>query len=195
MFDSRFPARRHEMSKRLVGTLATVALCSVALHAGEKVKVDWDQSADFSKFHTYSWAEMPTTARPMLALEIRGSIDQELTNRGLKETKSGGDLIVSIHGSADSDVELPVSDPTYAATGGVPLPDATVWSPSGAGGSRMISKGTLVVDLVDSSSHRPVWRGTASGALKTKSSALQKQVHKSVAEMFKDFPPQKEVSH
>jgi hypothetical protein len=183
------------MNKRLLGPLATVALCVAGLY-GEKVTVDWDRNADFSKFRTYSWAEMPTTTRPMLAMEIRGSIDQELASRGFKETKSGGDVIVSIHGSADSDVELPVADPTYAATGGEPLPGATVWSPGGSSGaSRMIRKGTLVVDFVDSASRRPIWRGTASGALKTKSSELQKQVHKSVAEMFKDFPPQKAVSH
>lgn len=184
------------MSKRLLGPLATLVLSVAGFYAGEKVEVDWDKSADFSKLRTYTWAEMPTTTRPLLALEIKGSIDQELTSRGLREANSGGDVIVSIHGSADSDVEVPVSDPTYAATGGEPLPNATVWSPGGSSGaSRMIRKGTLVVDLVDSASRHPIWRGTASGALKTKSSELQKQVHKSVAEMFKDFPPQKTLSH
>jgi len=158
------------------------------LHAGD-VKTAWDKNADFSKYRTYAWAPVGATSRPLLAIEVRADVDAELAKKGLTIDTDHPDLIVHAYGSVDSESSIPVSDPTYAASGSRPTDVVTMWSNPSVGSVSSVSKGTLVIDISDTSRRQSVWRAIAKGSLKEKSSELQKQVQKSVTRMFQDFPP------
>ena len=164
---------------------------SLPLHAGSKVKTAWDENTDFSKYHTYAWAPAAATSRPLLAIAIRADVDAELKNKGLTIDPDHPDVIVHVYGSVDSESSIPVSDPTFAATGRRPVDGVTMWTNASVGTVSSVSKGTLVVDMSDAATKRPIWRAIAKDTLKEKSSELQKQVQESVARMFQDFPPSK----
>jgi len=168
--------------------VAFLACASPALHAGD-VKTAWDKNTDFSKYRTYAWAPVAATSRPLLAIEVRADVDAELAKKGLTLNTDHPDLIVHAYGSVDSESSIPVSDPTYAATGSRPIDAVTMWTNPSVGAVSSVSKGTLVIDISDASRRQSVWRAIAKGSLKEKSSELQKQVQKSVTRMFQDFPP------
>jgi hypothetical protein len=48
----------------------------------QRVKFDYDKSADFAKFKTYAWIKRTPAANPNLDLYIMGAVDHDL---GLKE--------------------------------------------------------------------------------------------------------------
>jgi len=178
-----------------VGILLVAAFVCVGVpaHAGSKVQVAWDKNTDFSKYRTYAWADHPGTTRPMVAVEIRATVDDELRKKGLTIGGDHPDLILNFHGSVDYEDSIPTSDPTHAASGGQPLPGTTMWTNSSVGAVVSVSKGSLVIDMRDASTDQSVWRGIAKGTLKPKASELQKQLHNSIASMFQDFPPAKSV--
>ena len=68
---------------RPLHALALILLVSLAAQ-GQKIHVNkYDPTADFSKFKTYSWAPHGQVAHPMLAADIIGTIEDELTQKGL----------------------------------------------------------------------------------------------------------------
>lgn len=170
--------------------LLSFFLCfSSPLAAAADVKTAWDKNADFSKYRTYAWAPVEATSRPLLAMEVRADVDAELAKKGLTINTDHPDLIVHAYGAVDHESSIPVSDPTYAASGSRPHDAVTMWTNPSVGAVSSVSKGTLVIDMNDASRQQLVWRAIAKGSLKEKSSELQKQVQKSVTRMFQDFPP------
>ena len=55
--------------------LLTVACCATA--SAEKIRVHYDKTLDFTKFKTYGWAPHGAVARPMLALDFVGAVEDE----------------------------------------------------------------------------------------------------------------------
>ena len=84
--------------RRKLAILLLSALCTATF--GQKIQVGYDKGVDFSKFTSYTLAE-PTTppTRPLLYASIVGSIDHQLTSKGLANTNDG-DLIVIPTGGA-----------------------------------------------------------------------------------------------
>ncbi len=158
---------------------------------GQKVKVGYDKSADFSKFKTYAWAPQDVTARmPLVAAAIKAAVNEELTSRGLRKVDSDPDLLVSYQGGVDAKSAVAAQDPGYTASGGVPLPDSTMWSGSLGASSSAEMQGTLAIDLADARRNQLVWRGTAKAKLDTQNqSKVFDQANKAVTEMFKKYPP------
>jgi Domain of unknown function (DUF4136) len=70
----------------------TLLFCATA--SAEKIRVHYDKSLDFSKFKTYGWAPHGAVARPMLALDFVGAVEDELNARGLHKVESNPDLII-----------------------------------------------------------------------------------------------------
>jgi hypothetical protein len=162
----------------------------------QKVKVGYDKSADFSQFKTYAWQERRTPAtRPLVAAAIQLDIDAALSDKGLRkiDASSGPDLLIVCTGGMDAQSSASAQDPGYTATGGFPLPNATMWSgslPANAG--QQVLKGALTVDVVDIRRQQLVWRGTAKANLDSQDqSKVFDQADKVVTEMFKQYPPPK----
>jgi len=177
---------------RSLQALALILLVSLAAQ-GQKIHVNkYDPSADFSKFKTFAFAPLGAVSHPMLAADIVGSIEDQLTQKGLKKVTSNPDLIIRVYGSIDQDSALTSNDPLYMATGGIPPFDPSFSGPALAGtwGNTTVTihKGELVIDLIDAGAKKLVWRAMAQQNLSSKPEKLESQVQDAIAKMFKQYP-------
>jgi hypothetical protein len=155
-------------------------------------QVDYDRSVDFSRFATYALTE--GTPAPTAAVQgrIESAIRFELEVKGLVEAEFP-DLWVVTHVSVGT--ELSVSATTFGYGGYPGWGGWTGWgglTPGIATTSvnvNEIPKGELLVDLVDAESGELVWRGIASGTVKSSPDRSERQINKKVKKMFRDFPP------
>src|SRR5262245_48719258 len=70
---------------------------TVSFVFGQKVRFDYDHSADFFKYKTYSWIKQPVTKDPFVAQRIVQAVDMQLTAKGLKRVDSNGDLGIAVN--------------------------------------------------------------------------------------------------
>jgi len=175
----------------LVFIVIAVATSSFA----QKVKVGFDKSTDFSKYKSYTWAkpETPVT-RPILYDTVVGTIDQELTAKGLERVETNGDLTLIAAGGIEYGSNLANGTPILPVYGGPP-PDinATMWTggnPSAVTAGPIVAQGTLVLEFVDRSENKVIWNGNVRQILdpekKNKSLDL---AAKAIVKLLKGFPP------
>jgi hypothetical protein len=177
---------------RPLQALALILLLSLGA-LGQKIHVNtYDPTADFSKFKTYAWAPHGAVAHPMLAADIIGTIEDELTQRGLTKVTSNPDLIIQVYGSIDQESSFNSMDPLYNATGGIPPFDPSFSGPALAGtwGNTTVTihKGELVIDLINANARKLVWRGMSQQNLSTNPEKLESQVQNAIVKMFKQYP-------
>src|SRR4051794_14207564 len=76
---------------------AVLSISMVALLAGasfaQKVKTDYDHSANFSQYKTYSW-EAVKTQNQLNIDRIKNAVNADLTARGFTQVPSGGNICV-----------------------------------------------------------------------------------------------------
>lgn len=172
-----------------------VLLVSLGAQA-QKVNVSYDKALDFSKFKTYAWAPLGAVGHPMLAADVVGAIDEQMKAKGLQLTADNPDLVIHIYGSIDQESSLTSNDPLYNATGGIPPFDPSAFGPalSGTWGNTTITihAGQLVVDILEVSAKRLVWRGMARDNLSANNpKKLESQVNNAIVKMFKQYPAPK----
>ena len=175
----------------------TALVFSFATQAfGQKVKIGYDKTADFSKYRTYSWAKPQTNPeRPILYDYVVKAVDAELRAKGLQKTDSSGDLTLVPAGGIDYGSNLQTGTPVLPVYGGGPPPsmNATMWTGAqpGLGTSGPITaKGNLTLEFVDQQTNHVVWNGTVTQTL----DPMQKEesltlAEKAVVKLLKKFPP------
>jgi hypothetical protein len=159
-----------------------VLVFATATFAG--VKTDYDRSASFSQYKTYSW-ENVQTKDPLWVPRIKEAINTELAAKGLTPVASGGDVSIVA-------MEMTQNHPTlntyYDGFGGG-------WRWGGGFGNATTTVdnykvGTLVVDMFDAKTKTLVWRGSSSDNLAKDSARNIKNLDKGVQKMFDHFPPE-----
>jgi Domain of unknown function (DUF4136) len=162
--------------------------------AKKKVDIVYDKTVDFSRYKTYAWVQGFPVIDPRIDQYIIHSVDDVLRRSGLTQTKvSEADLVVTYNAARDSDLSVGTAlDPTYAATGGVPVSGSSIWQTSGTGGgSTQVHKGSLNFEILDRKANRPIWSGTAKDSVSDKPGDHWSQVQKALDDLFHDYPPQK----
>jgi len=164
-------------------TTAAGALLFATAVFGQHVKTDYDRTADFSQYKTYSW-EKVQTQDTLWVDRIKGAVNAALTPKGLTEVASGGDFSVVAVEMTKTQRSL---NTFYSGLGGG-------WRFGGGFGDATTTVdtykvGTLVVDLFDAKTKKLIWRGSASGTLSDKSDKNIKNLNKGVQKMFDHFPP------
>ena len=171
-------------------TAAAIVLLLISTFGfAQKVSVEYDKTADFSQYKSYAWVKGQDAQRPGVHLAIVGAVEYALEQQGLSKTEEDkADLLIRYFAKPDMEFNVGASDPTYSASGGIPLPGGTPWT-SGVGPapSSASRKGTLVVEMFDRLHHRQVWRSTGSGTLKSNKDTLDK-IDSAVQKMFAKFP-------
>ena len=146
-----------------------------------KVTTDYDHSADFRQYHTYSW-ERVKAGDQLWADRITRDVDQQLSAKGWQKVESGGDVAVTGFGSTK---EQPTLNTFYDGFGG--------WRWGGIGETTTTVTntpvGTLVVDMFDSRTKHLIWRGMSTEALSSKPEKNEGKLEGAVKDMFKKFPP------
>jgi len=160
----------------------TVALASVSF--AQHVKTDYDHSANFGQYKTYSWEKVQTKDQ-LLVDRIKSAVNSALAAKGWTEVPTGGDVEVFAIETTQNQQTL---DTFYSGFGGGRrrgfggFGDATTTVET-------YKVGTLVVDLFDAKTQKLIWRSSSSDTLSDKADKNTKNLDKGVNKMFQHFPP------
>jgi len=166
-------------------TWLTLLVMGVTASAfAQKVTVEFDQAADFTKFKTFAIrngqlnSRNPALNSELVKKQIEADIVKDLSTRGLTQVSSGpADLNVVYHfGSArKTEVEAYPAGWRGWGTRYVRVPYA---------------EGTLVIDLRDTSTHSLVWRGISSEE-KSDAAKISGKLDDMVKKSIEKYPPKK----
>jgi Domain of unknown function (DUF4136) len=162
-----------------------VIVSLLAAHAAlaQKVTVEFDQAANFSKYKTFAIREgqlnskNPSLNSDLVKKQIETDIERGLTARGLTRVNGPSDLNVRYtFGSArKTEVE------TYPAG----------WYGLGTRAVRVpYAEGTLVIDLRDPTTRSLVWRAVASEE-KSDATKIEGKLDDMVKKSIAKYPPKK----
>jgi Domain of unknown function (DUF4136) len=155
--------------------------------AAQQVKTDYDRSANFAQYKTYSWEQVKT--KDALDIDrIKAAVNAALAAKGWTQVDSGGDVSIVAMEITRNQQTL---NTFYDGFGG-----GWGWRRFGGGGfgeatttTETYKVGTLVVDLFDTKTKQLIWRGASSDTLSDNSNKNIKNLDKGVEKMFKQFPP------
>ena len=187
--------RRVNMTKLSLLSITFVLLiagCAVA----QDVRYNFDRDADFSKFKTYKWVSLKTTAQgdSLLSKQIKKAVDIELTGKGLTKTEDdSADLYIGYQTAIGQETAFTSYNsgwgygPGWYRGGWYGYPGGGMTT----GQTSTIYTGQLDLDMYDSAQHDLVWRGVASKTIDTnaKPDKQQKNLIKAVAKLLKNYPP------
>jgi hypothetical protein len=162
-------------------TTACLVLIGSVLFA-QSVTFDFDRSANFSRFKTYTWVRGTNLSDDLNHRRIMRAVDAQLGARGFAkvDASSHPDVLVAYHASFDKNLQI-------NAFGSGPR----VGFRSGSATVDEIVVGTLAIDMLDSQTRSIVWRGIASKELDAKASPEKKEknINKAAEKIFKNYPP------
>jgi hypothetical protein len=174
--------------KKLIALVIT--LVAVGTVTAQKVKVNADPKADLARYKTYQWDKPLPPGNPIIQAAIVNSIEQALGAKGLTKVEDGADVTVVYFAATNTDIQI--GHPSWSNSMGSGNSNGI------AVGSQSwpVTKGTLVVDLIDGKSKSSVWRASATQILKDGPSGnpakdakrVEEPIKKSVDKMFKQFP-------
>jgi hypothetical protein len=173
--------------QRVVFVLIGMMFLFAAKSSAQQVKTDYDRSANFGQYKTYSWAQVKT--KDALDVDrIKTAVNAALAAKGWTQVDSGGDVsIVAIEMTQNQQT----LNTFYDGFGG-----GWGWRRFGGGGfgeatttTETYKVGTLIVDLFDAKTKQLIWRGTSSNTLSNNSDKNIKNLDKGADKMFKHFPP------
>jgi len=146
------------------------------------VNVDFDKSADFSKYKTYGWTKGTDANSAQVQQFIVKFVNQQLQESGLTQVTEGEpDVYVLTHAISSQGFNAGaayIGLPNWG--GGIIMSDPSVYT-----------AGTLVVDLKDPATEEPIWRAIAQDTFgaNPQMGKVQKKLDKLTSRMFRNFPP------
>jgi hypothetical protein len=161
---------------------------------GIKTSVGFEQAADFTSYQTFSWLDQKNpgikeTAHQIIML----AVEEELRFKGLEKDYEKPDLHVVYYADGDEHVRVDTTYYGYAYGpgwyGGPYYRNMYVSAVGSRSTVREYVEGTLIVDLVDTSTNQLVWRGSVTGTVDRNSNAVENLVRKGLNKVFKKFPP------
>jgi Domain of unknown function (DUF4136) len=173
--------------QKVVFALIGMMILFASAASAQQVKTDYDRSANFGQYKTYSWQQVKT--KDALDIDrIKSAVNAALAAKGWTQVDSGGDVSVIALEMTQNQQTL---NTFYDGFGG-----GWGWRRFGGGGfgeatttTETYKVGTLVVDLFDAKTKQLLWRGSSSDTLSNNSNKNIKNLDKGVEKMFKKFPP------
>jgi len=189
------------MDRKTTAGSATTLLAAVLLVSacgGISVSSDWDPSANFSAFQTFSWVPDAETAGSGQAADqltdrrIRATIEANLTGKGFRKVDTGGDFGVGYQVSTSDQVSYSTMSSGWSGGG-------YRWGGGWGMGTGMstttqttTTTGTLLIAVFDQQSKNLVWQGsgekTLSGSAQSPEERSSK-IEEAVTKIMEDFPP------
>jgi hypothetical protein len=148
-----------------------------------------ERGTDFTRYRTYEWGPadaLPTgdprlDNNPVFNDYFQGAVDRQLAVKRLDRALSGTpDLLIHYHASVSQRVDDSI-DQRYGYCG-----------PEGCSPRVTVSDvSTLVIDVVDKSTNRLIWRGWAEDNLRAilaDQDQMEKRINEAVIRMMAQFP-------
>ncbi len=174
-----------------IATSAGLMLLLACVSFAQHVKTDYDHSANFGQYKTYSWEKVQTKDQ-LLVDRIKDAVNSALAGKGWTLVPSGGDVEVFAIETTQNQQTL---DTFYNGFGG-----GRRWGGFGGFGDATTTVetykvGTLVIDLFDAKTEKLLWRSSSSDTLSDNPDKNTKNLDKGVNKMFKHFPPTPSTKH
>jgi hypothetical protein len=174
-------------TKRFLVIAATLGLAAGLVACSSlTVSTDFDPAANFGQYKTFTVMPLEQFKNNTITADrIKAAITQALQARGLQPASGTADLQISVFAKLSKETQV-------TSTGGY-----GGWGYRGWGGGMStttvqdVAVGTLVVDLVDAKTNKPVWRGMASDTIAQNKTGEQKQeaLNYAMNKMFEKYPP------
>ncbi len=181
-----------------------ITLCSVLAFTGcatqPNVETDHQADYDFSALKTFNVAETKQDSKenilisPFTLSHIHSALESELAKR-YQSAAAGAtpDFIVSYHVVVEEKIDPRSYDDLYGfgfyGRGYYRYPSPFFHGPGA--GLRVYNQGSLIVDIVDAKTEKPIWRGVSEKRL-SRGMAPQQQrdvLSRAVTEVMAYFPP------
>jgi Domain of unknown function (DUF4136) len=173
--------------QRIVFALVGIVFLIAGTVSAQQVKTDYDRSANFGQYKTYSW-EQVKTKNPLWVDRIKTSVNAALAAKGWSQVDSGGDVSII---AMEITHEQQTLNTFYDGFGG-----GWGWRRFGGAGfgdanttTETYKVGTLVIDLFDTKTKQLIWRGSSSDTISNNSNKNIQDLDKGVEKLFKQFPP------
>ena len=174
--------------KKLTLVIFIVLVGNVSASA-QKVSVGADPAVDVGKYKTYAWSTETVSINPVVSEIVVSSVDAQLAAKGLRKVDTDPELTIVVFGSSESDIH--VSNPSWS-----PSLNSIATGVAVGSQSWLVTKGTLVVDILDTKTKNSLWRGTATQTLDRgptgdrakDAKTVEKPIRNAVKKMFKQFP-------
>lgn len=189
------------MKRTLLFLVATAMLTACA--STPAVFTDFDPGVSFGEYRTYRWEKKPEGFSPLAEQRLIAAVDAKLRERGwTQSTNPQVNLVGSIATETRYRMDSFNSGPAWGWGGwGGCCWGRPGWGPGwggwGWGGGfnttttmRAFTHGTLIIDMFDAQTQRPIWRGIAEGTVPQSPAAQTSSMQASVDRMFAQFPPQ-----
>lgn len=171
----------------LLFILLVTSACSVKVHSS------YDKVTDFTKYKTFCWLNGCefTYSGPvylndsLLREKIKNAIIAEMESKGLKHNENNPDLLLDFHISLENESSIVYHHRDDEIHNFQPMPEQEVIN---------YLKGTIVIDMVDKSEARMVWRSEAIGYMDVHPDLSDKNIKKGIAVTLKNFPPKANTS-
>src|ERR1051326_8896736 len=74
----------------------TALMCLGVVAFAQDVQFDYNRSANFSTYKTYTWVDYRRVdpGDQLLDQDIKRAVDEQLAGKGLRRVENGGDLVV-----------------------------------------------------------------------------------------------------
>ena len=171
----------------IAATTIVVALSAVAL--AQKTSYDFDKTADFSRFKTYTLKEGTNVGDPLIDRRFVSAIEAQLKEKGFTRDDANPNVVVVYHVAFDKEKDI-----TSYSTGVGYGPYGYRWG--GGWGTtdvrvREILMGTLVIDIADAGKQEVVWRGVGVKEVDTQASPERRDrnINSAVEKILKNYPP------
>ncbi len=178
----------------------------VAGCAGLQIDTDYNPQVDFSAIRTYAWAQRtpsgeddPRVYNAIVAGRIKSAIDGALQAKGLRLVSSSPGVRVAWHGAIEGKMSYETISDDYVYVWGEygyglgrGRPAMVIATARPRTTAREWDEGTLIIDIIDSSTEELVWRSVGQAELsqvpRTPEEA-QTRFNKVAMQMLAEFPP------
>ena len=153
---------------------------------------DFDPNADFLMYRTFDFIQPPEgqgEASSLLMKRIYNNVQIEMEAIGYKQDSSNPDILIATHVGAQDKINVTSYGYGYGGYGYY----GRGWGGYGGGGVDVYqyTEGSLIIDVVEASTHELAWRGTATDVVDPSISpeARDRKIQTVVQRMLADFPP------
>ena len=187
---------------RLALSVALAMALAVVVHAGIKVKVEFDKAYDFSKARTFGWhpdgaGEVkllmreggdPEQIRARWEPTIKDAVEKEMAKRGLVAATGGvPDLYLNYYFLSGPNSEAQTRGQFIGAVPPWGVPDFEMTTTS----LKIFEQGTLILDIIDGPKRQIAWRGIAEAEVNRQNTPAKREqrIREAVGELLKKYPP------
>ena len=151
-----------------------------------QVGTDYDRSADFTTYKTYSFHQKGLDKLMVNDLDKKrliSAIDTQMGAKGFTRVSSDADLVVNILTSSKEQISVNNNNWGYGPYG---------YYGGYYGGNSVSSyqSGTIVIDIIDDRRNILAWQGVGSDLNLSNLSAEVERIPKAIEEILTKFPPQ-----